>query len=309
MKPFRRTSKAEVPRRRIQREDDPRPSLESANQFRRNQTLSQARHSHDEPQSERARYHQLAARRRKAFAILGLVFGVVIILGLLLTQLTAQLSVTRSSVPLSQPVDAQRYETLINQYFGLNPVERLRFVLNEERLSSYVAASAPEVLSVSLTGTTGVIQSDFTVTLREPVAGWQINGRQYFVDATGVVFEKNYYNNPTVQIIDQSGVSPDQGQTVASSRLLSFVGRVVALSAESTEGRGRVVTQAILPVGTTRQLEFRIEGVQPFVKMTIDRGAGEQVEDMKRVLNYLGQRNLVPAYIDVRVESRATYRY
>lgn len=304
MKPLRRTSKAEVPRRRIQREDEPRPSLENANQFRRNQTLSQARHSADEPQSERARYHQLAARRRKAFAILGLVFGVLILLGLLLTQFTGQLSVTRSTEPLSQPVDASRYEAIITDYLGLNPVERLRFTLNEERLTSYVAASAPEVLAVSLSGTTGVIQSDFTVTLRKPLAGWQINGRQYFVDASGVVFDKNYYANPTVQIIDQSGASPDQGQTVASSRLLSFVGRVVALSEQGS----RVVTEAILPVGTTRQLEFKLEGIQPFVKMTIDRGAGEQVEDMSRALDYLAQQNIGAEYLDVRVEGRAAYR-
>jgi hypothetical protein len=118
------------------------------------------------------------------------------------------------------------------------------------------------------------------------------------------VFEKNYYETPSVQIIDESGISPEQGSAVASARLLSFVGKVVA---QAEEGNYQV-TEAILPVGTTRQLEIRLKDVQPLIKLSIDRGAGEQVEDMIRVLRYLNSKGLSPSYVDVRVTGRAVYQ-
>jgi len=90
---------------------------------------------------------------------------------------------------------------------------------------------------------------------------------------------------------------------VASARLLSFVGRVVALAGESSYQ----VTEAILPSGTTRQLEIRLKDVGPLVKLSIDRGAGEQVEDMVRVLRYMSSRGVGATYVDVRVSGRAVY--
>jgi len=91
---------------------------------------------------------------------------------------------------------------------------------------------------------------------------------------------------------------------VASNRFLGFVGRIVALSKSS----GYTVTQAVLPVGTTRQLEIRLKDVVPIVRLSIDRPAGEQVEDMSRTLGYFIGRGEAPAYVDVRVSGKAFYR-
>jgi hypothetical protein len=140
--------------------------------------------------------------------------------------------------------------------------------------------------------------------MRKPVAGWKIDNKQYFVDAKGVAFERNYYGNPTVQIVDDSGAVLQQGTTVASNRFLGFVGRIVALSKD----RGYIVSQAILPAGTTRQLEVKIQDVGPLVKLSIDRPAGEQVEDMGRALVFLAGRGQSPAYVDVRVSGKAFYQ-
>jgi len=275
----------------------------STQQFRRNQTMSGVRRPDGEPVSERARMHKLAKSRRRVGAIFGMVFIVIILLAVLISQFTAKVLVTGSSAALSRAIEPGQYEKVITEYLGLHPVERLRFALNETALSQYVAAAMPEVATVALTSTSNIVEGDFTLSLRRPVAGWQINSHQYYVDTNGVVFQNNYYQNPSVQIIDQSGVSPEQGSTVASARLLSFVGRVVALSGQGSYS----VTEAILPSGTTRQIEIRLKDVQPLIKFSIDRGAGEQVEDMIRALTYLKSQGQDAQYIDVRVSGRAAY--
>lgn len=272
-------------------------------QFRRNQTMSGVRRPDGEPVSDRARMHKLARSRQKIGAILGLVLLGIIILGGFVTQFTATVVITGSSQALSRPIEPETYRKSINEYLGINPVERLRFALDESALSDYVAAIHPEVVAVALTSTDNIVESNFTITFRKPVAGWQINSRQYYVDTNGIVFENNYYARPTVQIIDQSGVSPEQGSTVASARLLSFVGRVVSLAGQGSY----TVTEAILPTGTTRQLEIRLKDTQPLIKLSIDRGAGEQVEDMIRSLQFLRTRGITAQYIDVRVSGRAAY--
>jgi len=305
----RKKANTDVPRRRAAADYVRTPATPDANsQFRRNQTISSIRRADGEPVSERARVHNLTQRRRKISATLGLVFGIIVILAILMTQFTARANVTGSTAALSRAINPVAYEKTINEYLAIHPVERLRFALNEAALSQYVSAALPEVSAVTLSSTSNIVESNFTLTVREPVAGWQINTKQYYVDNTGVVFQNNYYETPGVQIIDQSGISPEQGTTVASARLLSFVGKVVALSKNGAAGQGSyVVTQAILPTGTTRQIEIRLKDVQPLVKLSIDRGAGEQVEDMIRSLTYLQSKGVAAQYIDVRVEGRAAY--
>ncbi|RWZ78619.1 MAG: hypothetical protein EOT05_02610 [Candidatus Microsaccharimonas sossegonensis] len=304
MKQFASKDKNDTPRRRQSTKFVRTPAAmnNSGNQFRRNQTLSGIKHE-SEPTSERTRMHHLARRRRNISAMLTLVFVIIVILGGLLSQFTGQVVVAGSSQALTQKIIPANYEKAITDYLAIHPVERLRFALNQTELSSYVSNLLPEVSRVKLTSTNNIVQSNFTLTFRKPVAGWQINNRQYYVDASGVVFQNNYYEMPAVQIVDQSGVSPQQGTIVVSSRLLSFVGKVLALA-----GQGNyTVTQAILPSGTTRELDIRLKDITPQVKFSIDRGAGEQVEDMTRSLVYLKSQGKNAQYIDVRISGRVVY--
>jgi cell division septal protein FtsQ len=303
---FRSKAKNDAPRRRQHNGDFVRtPAVPDAGtQFRRNQTLSGVRRPESEPVSERTRMHALARRRRNVGAIFTLVVGVIIVLAILLSQFTGNVIVAGSSQAVTRTIQPSAYAKAINDYLAIHPVERLRFALNETALSLYVTGILPEVSHVSLTSTSNVVESNFTLTFRKPVAGWQINGHQYYVDETGVVFQNNYYETPTVQIVDQSGVSPEQGTIVASARLLSFVGRVVALAGQGSY----TVTQAILPSGTTREIDIQLKDVQPLIKLSIDRGAGEQVEDMTRSLNYLKSVGRGAQYVDVRVSGRAVYQ-
>ena len=301
---FGSKSKNDIPRRRQSSDFVRTPAVvDTGNQFRRNQTLSGVRRPEAEPVSERARMHHLAKRRRNISAVFTLVLIVIVVLAGLLSQFTGSVVVAGSSAALTRTIEPDSYEKAINDYLAINPVERLRFVLNQDGLSKYVSDVLPEVSGVALTSTSNIVDSRFTLTFRKPVAGWQINGKQYYVDTNGVVFQNNYYETPGVQIIDQSGVSPEQGSIVASARLLSFVGRVVALAGQGSY----TVTQVILPTGTTRELEVQLKDVQPRLKVSIDRGAGEQVEDMIRSLNYLKSAGKGAQYIDVRVPGRAVY--
>jgi hypothetical protein len=294
----------DLPRRRQSSDFVRTPATpDSGNQFRRNQTRTGIKRLDAEPVSERARMHHLSRQRRHIGAILVLVVTTIIIIGGLLSQFTGRVVVAGSSQALLHTIQPANYEKAINDYYAIHPVERLRFALNETALSNYVASVLPEVSHVKLTSTDNIVQSNFTLTLRQPVAGWQINGHQYYVDDSGVVFQNNYYETPTVQIVDQSGISPAQGTVVASTRLLGFVGRVVALAGQGSY----TITQAILPAGSTRELDVQLKGIQPRVKLSIDRGAGEQVEDMIRSLTYLQSKGISAQYVDVRVSGRVVY--
>jgi len=279
-------------------------SQTSGSQFRRNQTLSSYRHNTPE-ESSRQKAHHVSLQRRKVGGIFLIVVTVVIALIVLLWQLIAQVNIESSTKQLSTTVNNGEYEKVINEYLGINPAQRLRFLLNEQALSSYVSSQLPEVEGISLSGVGGLARSNFSVTYRTPVAGWQINSKQYYVDASGVVFEKNYYTNPGgVQIVDESGVSPEQGSAVVGTRLLGFMGKVVS----QAQGRGYSITKAVLPENTTRQVNVYFDGISTYIKFSIDRGAGEQVEDADRSLKHLQSRGVTPKYIDVRVSGRAAYR-
>ncbi|MES2630956.1 MAG: hypothetical protein V4611_03285 [Patescibacteria group bacterium] len=292
----------DIPRRR--RVDEAAPEQpRSSQQYRRGQTLSGVQKPSIN-ESPRTKVHNLTIQRRKIGGLFAIVLTAVVLLGLLISQLMAQVSVTSSTEQLVTSFEGKPYEEAINEYLALHPAERLRFALNEEALSEYVAAKLPEVESIEVSGVDNVVDTQFTATFRKPVAGWQINGEQYYVDTTGVVFETNYYDAPGIQIVDESGINPEEGTTVAGSRLLGFLGRVVA----QAEGRGYIVTQAILPAGMTRELDIQIKDVSMRIKLSTDRGAGEQVEDMARAIAYLQGRGVNPQYVDVRVSGRAAYQ-
>lgn len=309
-----RKKSSDAPRRRQSSGAPIRPSAvddQRQNLFQRNRTLTgstsnrmSATHHPTDLQSPRTHVHHLAQRRRKIGSVLLIVITSATILLWLLVQLTARVVVSVSDTSVSRPIETALYEKAINEYLGLNPISRLRFAMDPTSLSAYLSQVLPEVAGVTRMSLVSIGETNFTLAMRQPVAGWKIDATQYFVDARGVAFQRNYYENPTVQIIDDSGAALQQGTTVASNRFLGFVGRIVALSKE----RGYTVTQAILPAGTTRQLEIRIKDVAPLVRLSIDRPAGEQVEDMGRALVYFASRGQAPEYADVRVSGKAFYR-
>lgn len=277
--------------------------------FRRNRTLtgsmsSQVMSTNEtgaQLKSSRVQAHELVKKRRHLGGILFLVLGTVVVLLALIYQFTAGVVVKAQDVSMQLDVT---YEKAIQEYFSKQPIQRLRFLLNEEALGGYLRTVTPEVASVKNDGNAGFGKSAFIVTMRTPIAAWKINGDQQYVDTTGTAFSRNYFTTPPVQIVDNTGVEVTTGQAVASNRFLGFVGRVVGFAKTS----GYSVQQVIIPAGTTRQVELRLEGVGYPIKFSVDRGAGGQVEDMVRSLRWFSGRNIAPKYLDVRVSGKAFYQ-
>ncbi|HEU4830961.1 MAG TPA: hypothetical protein VFS65_02185 [Candidatus Saccharimonadales bacterium] len=279
--------------------------------FRRNRTLTgTTSHRLDttggisDLKSPRAHAHSLTMRRRKLTSVLLIVVLSAAFLWILISNFTARTEVVISDTSVSKPIPPSLYENAIESYLDSNPIARLHFVLNTNEMTKSVEHTLPEVGSITLTGPSYLGTTQFAVAMRVPVAGWKIGDKQYYVDADGVPFQQNYYSPPDVQIVDDSGAQLKDGAAVASTRFLSFVGRVVSLSEDS----GLQVTHAILPAGTTRQLEVRLKGHRSLVRLSIDRPPAEQVEDMSRAVQYFKEHGQSPAYIDVRVSGKAFYK-
>jgi hypothetical protein len=310
----KKKSSQQLPRRRERSDSTARTPVKPDDRqhiFSRNRTLSGSTSSRlnetnyrSDLQSPRSHVHHLALRRRKIGLVFLVVVGITAFLAFFLLQFTAAVAVNVDDTTLSRKINDQTYVKAINDYLGVHPLSRFRFALNSADLANYLETVLPEVAGVNAVSFTGIGKTTMTLTMRHPVAGWTINNKQYFVDANGIAFEQDYFGTPPVQIVDNSGVSLQQGTTVASNRFLGFVGRIVALSKD----RGYTVTQAIIPVGTLRELVIVLQGMTTQVKLSIDRGAGEQVEDMDHALIYLKSHGLSPSYIDVRVSGKAFYK-
>lgn len=278
--------------------------------FRRNRTLtgssssqiSSANERMADMQSTRVQAHQLARKRRHVGLLFLGAISVSTILFLLLNQFTATLSFTANT---SAPLDAQRYEGRVQAYLNERPSERLRFLLNIQQLTGYLQADFPEILEVRTLGAAGFGKSKLHFIMRRPAVSWELpgSGRQY-VDTTGVTFTQNYYPTPEVEVIDQSGVRIEAGQTIASSRFLSFVGRLIG----AVRSQNASVTQIVIPPNTTRQVEMHLKDIAFPVKVSIDRPVGEQAEDAVRAIRWLREQGRVAQYIDVRISGKVYYK-
>ena len=295
--------------RRVERAT--REELDARYTFRRSHTITGSASSEVTTLSERAaqlksprvQAHDLSHYRRRLGIILSVVLMGCVLLAVVVSQFTATPNVIinndRSVAPQSN------YARTIQQYLNGSPIERIRFMLDERRLATYMQLQHPEVESISLNGGTALGESDFTIAMRSPVVGW-VNGMQQYVDRSGAAFTVSY--NPTppgVQIVDQSGIRLQNNQTLASDRFLSFVGKVIGLSHSHQQ---LTVTEVVIPSGMTRAIEVKLDGVSYPIKLSTDRPVGEQVEDMARAVAWMRQRGITPSYIDVRVSRDAFYR-
>lgn len=278
--------------------------------FKRNRTLtgsmssrvSSANEAGGALKSSRVHAHELVHRRRRIGGLLLIVLAASAVVAILLTQLTAKVTVSLPGT--SQATDVSPYESDIQKYLTERPFERLRFALDLGSLTEYLRQKDPEVDTVTGVTANGFATSNITLRLRKAIVSWKIGDKRYYVDASGVSFTRSVGSAPSVEIVDQSGVQPQAGSAIASSRFLSYVGQTVALTAQ----HGLTVQQVIIPLGTTREIELHIQNYNYPIRLSIDRPVGEQVEDMVRAIGYFSSNGQTPAYIDVRVSGKAYYR-
>lgn len=254
--------------------------------------------------SPRVMTHRLSLHRRRVMFLLIILLSICAVLLFLIIQLSAQVSISIEKSSKSIIIDKEYYKNAIEKYMTSYPLARFRFMFNDKNALSFLKEQYPEIESIRDLGKSEVYVTNYEVDFRKPVASWKVGAKNYYVDKYGVAFEKNYYNEPTVNIIDDSGIKTNDVTFVASNRFLNFVSQVVTSALAS----GYKVTEAVIPEGTTRQLAIKIDGVGGIVKLSLDRPAGEQIEDMHNAITYLKQKGIVTSYIDIRVKNKAYYK-
>lgn len=276
------------------------PVSPQPNQFQRNRTLPQQ----PKDQSVRSQAHQLRTLRRRILLIVAVGAGIVLLSLFVALQLTTSVRIslihTESAVSQSQQA---AYKKAVEQYLDTHPIERLRFAMNTSQLLRSVQKDHPEVDGLKVQSD-GLGKASFVMTVRKPVAMWVTGATTLFVDNDGITFHDNYYNAPQVQVVDNSGASVPQGEAVTSSRLLSFVGQIVS----KAQARGLAIKEIEIPAGAIRKVVVHVKDISTKVYMTIDRGAGEQVEDMVDSLSYLKNHTTTADYVDVRTPGKAFYK-
>lgn len=268
-------------------------------------TLRAAGESRGQLQSSRLHEHSLRKHRKKLVLYL---FGALMVSAVLwyivANFLGSFVTVsTKTAQPLTSPLDTLRYQSLVSAYFNDRPFERFKFALNEENFSTYMSRNASEVRDAELTQGETYGSTSLTLSVREPVVAWTIKDKQYFVDAEGTAYTRNYFTVPGVVVTDKSGISADAG-VVASQKLLRFIGRVVSLINDS-ELNG--VETVELPVNSTREIHFKLKEKPYIIKGHLDRDPAGQAADIINAVRYVELKEINPAYLDVRVSSKAFY--
>lgn len=297
-------SRRDTPRRDRKRRPRPtvRPKAEREKPtYRRNRTITDR--STVPEVSERARAHYLHAVRRKVAIVLLIIVVGAGITAFGVSQFSGSVHIVSADTSMTRSIDESTYHDIFMTYYQRHPLERFRFLTDYNKLMAVFRQQAPEVETIHPAGMGGLGVSRYELTMRHPVASWAVDEERYYVDAEGVTFQNNYYEQPRVSVVDNSGANIKEGSAIASSRLLSFVGRVVALASS----HDMKITKIEIPSESMRQIYVSGRGM-PQIRMTTDRAVETQVNDMTAAIRHLRKTKTSVRYVDVRVEGKAFYR-
>lgn len=269
--------------------------------YQRSRTISGPEAPFTSNLTDRVAVNQLRKQRHKLMTVLLLFIISSCVIVFLLTQMTINMSVITPSARSAKGADT--YIALLDDYFEDQPLERLLFLTNYESLNGYFARLAPEVKSIRLESD-GIASAKVKLIFREPVMTWSVGGKKYYVDSDGVIFERNYFDEPEVAVDDQSGIPTTPGQEVVNKPFMSFLGQSVSKFRQ----KGFVVSGVILPIDTVRQAVFSLSERSYSVRMTLDRGVDSQVDQAVEAISFFDNRGSTPEYIDVRVDQRVFYK-
>lgn len=289
-------------------------SQNDAYSFRRSRTITgssassvrAATEERGQLRSSRLHVHDLRRHRRKLLFYLFSCIVFVGLLGALLVQYNGDdVTISTNSAEAStKAIDVERYQTMIAEYYGAHPLEHFRFALNRATFAEHMRAKAPEVADAAVGSGEGLLHGEVMLTFRKPVVSWTIQGQKYYVDANGEAFQVNYYAEPSVTVVDESGIDPKTG-VIASGRFLRFMGRLITLVDQSGV---TTVSGVVIPRGVTREIDLKLSGVGYSFKTNLDRDPAAQATDVINAYKYFTARNITPQYVDVRVSSKAFYR-
>lgn len=254
--------------------------------------------------TDRIKLHELRTHRRLIMQMLAVVLGVVAVLALLLLNFITTPVFTFAQPNAKHEPQTALYKDTFYKYFADHPLERFGFALNAGSLEAYIKRVHTEIQSVSVQRAWYGGEAQFGLFFRQPLLVWQTGNKKFYVDNNGIAFTYNHFAEPAVSVTDQSGIPPDQNSTVASTRFIRFLGRMVGAVNSYKKGD---VTTVIIPA-STREIDLKLHGRDYLIRTQIDRDPLQQAEDLANALAYFDQKNIKPAYVDVRVEHRAFYK-
>lgn len=298
-----RTKRSDVDKRRPR--DDAQRSIQALNtHYLRSRTISSYQ-PQATPDLARLSAHELRSHRRRLVRTLIGCIVVIAALGFIVSQLTSGTG-SISYVPgVVRPPDETSIKKAVNEYYQSRPLERLRFLLNEQTLGQFLASKVPEVQGVKSVGPDGIGMSRLALSMRTPIASWKTGDQTVYVDSTGASFTSNYYAAPAVEVDDQSGASVSGSSAIASSSMIRYIGQLIA--ALQSNGTG-TVTRVVLPAGMIRELDVYVQGREYRVKVQLDRDVALQAADVKVALSYIDAHGGAKEYVDVRVAGKAYYK-
>lgn len=288
-----------LPPRRVSDESE-----RATNQYVRSRTIS-AYTPVPNPDLSRMSAHELRRHRHRLLRILAASLVMIGVLGVLVSQLTAGIDGLSYSPAVTTTPDEAAIKKAANDYYASRPLERLRFLLNEQTLGQYLASKIPEIKGVQSAGVGGLGTTSLALTMRTPVASWNVGGQTLFVDSDGVSFTHNYYAAPLVEVDDESGTSNLGSSAIASSSMIKYIGQLI--STLQSNGTG-TVQRVVLPAGMIRELDIYLQGRAYRVKVQLDRDVASQAADVKSALTYIDAHGGAGEYVDVRVQGKAFYK-
>lgn len=269
--------------------------------FRRNATMSNWRRESRE-KFERQKIHATRLRHRQIKIIAVVLLTISALVVTIISQFSGSFTAVSSGVSLTG-AEASRYSSLVTQYLAQHPFERFSFSRRNAALAQFIQAQAPEVANVSL-NPFGLGGGRLNLSFRHPVAMWTSAGVTSFVDSNGIVFVRNYFDNPSVAITDDSGTAVASGGQTTSSGFLSFIGQIEAKLAKN----GQTLQRVVIPRGAIRYADIYLQGRSyPFL-VRIDRETSSQVSDILASVDYIDTNKITPQYVDVRVASKMYWK-
>lgn len=271
----------------------------SSADFRRGATISGVQ----KEKSERVQRRELIVRRRKISGFFAFLCAVIFVALVILTQIVVKIDISVNGKIINSN-DSKKYISAIDDYYNSQPIERLRSYLKKDDLLAAVQKNNPEVQDISQLTFSGFGKYTFELKMRKPVAIWNVSGKEYFVDEAGKSFEKNYYEKPSVSVVDEGANAVSAGENIASNGFISFVGKVVSIA----KTKGLTVSKVVIPATSLRQADIYIDGISYPVKMLITSSPEGQVNNLVSAINKFNKLRITPSYLDLRVEGLGYYK-
>ena len=119
-----------------------------------------------------------------------------------------------------------------------------------------------------------------------------------------VVREREAAMQPLAELEPVTIIYDENAGENISRRTKTFVAR---LETDAKE-HGLELERVVLPYQKVREVDVYVKDRPEYYKLSLDRSPAVQAEDMSRMALYLGEKELKPSYVDLRVEGKPYYK-